>query len=90
MKRRSLPTPRVLVIHTIVSPRDDAADTIAALKCDLRGDPGVLEKLDLYGLSPVSYAEGLAVAERIDATRYVGEWEARSRAVARVLLLRTC
>jgi Rho family protein len=45
----------------------------AALKCDLREEPSVKEKLYRRGLRPVSYEEGLAVARAIRATRYLGK-----------------
>lgn len=43
-----------------------------ALKCDLRDDPAVKERLKRYGLQSVQYEEGLAVARRIRASRYLG------------------
>ena len=43
-----------------------------ALKCDLREEPNVKEKLYRRGLHPVSYEEGLSVARAIRATRYLG------------------
>lgn len=45
-----------------------------ALKCDLREEPSVKEKLYRRGLLPVSYEEGLAVARTIRATRYLGKF----------------
>jgi Rho family protein len=45
-----------------------------ALKCDLRGDPLVIRKLQEKGHSGViTYDEGLDVAKRIRATRYLGK-----------------
>jgi Rho family protein len=44
-----------------------------ALKCDLREDPDVKNKLAQRGLQPVSYEEGLATARAIRATRYLGK-----------------
>ena len=44
-----------------------------ALKCDLRDDAGVKEKLQRRHMHPVSYEEGLATARAIRATRYLGE-----------------
>jgi hypothetical protein len=54
----------------------------AALKCDLRDDPAVKEKLARRSLHPVSYEEGLSVARAIRASRYLGE-----RAVGRALCI---
>lgn len=44
-----------------------------ALKCDLRDDRHIKERLVRYGTHPVQYEEGLAVARRIRASRYLGE-----------------
>ena len=44
-----------------------------ALKCDLRDDAAVKERLNRYGSHPVQYEEGLAVARRIRASRYLGQ-----------------
>lgn len=43
-----------------------------ALKCDLREDPAVKERLGRYSLHPVTYDEGLATARAIRASRYLG------------------
>lgn len=43
-----------------------------ALKCDLRDDRGVKDRLARYGQHSVQYEEGLAVARRIRASRYLG------------------
>lgn len=43
-----------------------------ALKCDLRDDGAVIERLARYGRQPVQYEQGLAVARRIRASRYLG------------------
>jgi Rho family, other len=43
-----------------------------ALKCDLRDDRTVRERLARYGRRTVQYEEGLAVARRIRASRYLG------------------
>lgn len=43
-----------------------------ALKCDLRDDHAVQERLSRYGSHTVQYEEGLAVARRIRASRYLG------------------
>ncbi|KAF8518033.1 small GTPase superfamily [Hysterangium stoloniferum] len=42
-----------------------------ALKCDLRDDHDVRERLISYHQRPVEYEEGLAVARRIRASRYL-------------------
>ncbi|GFZ51604.1 GTP-binding protein RHO1 [Saitozyma sp. JCM 24511] len=47
------------------------SDAAAALKCDLRDDPAVKEKLARRALHPVSYEEGLSVARAIRASRYL-------------------
>ncbi|EIN06070.1 hypothetical protein PUNSTDRAFT_90840 [Punctularia strigosozonata HHB-11173 SS5] len=44
---------------------------LVALKCDLREDRGVAERLARYGTHTVQYEEGLAVARRIRASRYL-------------------
>ena len=44
-----------------------------ALKCDLRDDSTVKERLNRYGSHTVQYEEGLAVARRIRASRYLGQ-----------------
>ncbi|GAA5891113.1 hypothetical protein JCM6882_006425 [Rhodosporidiobolus microsporus] len=44
---------------------------LVALKCDLREDWAAREKLARYGQAPVDYEEGLAVARRIRANRYL-------------------
>ncbi|KAF8343438.1 GTP-binding protein Rho3 [Amanita rubescens] len=44
---------------------------LIALKCDLRDDPHVKERLQRYGTRPVQYEEGVAVARRIRASRYL-------------------
>ncbi|EAL18640.1 hypothetical protein CNBJ0650 [Cryptococcus deneoformans B-3501A] len=41
------------------------------LKCDLREDPGVKERLGRRSLHPVTYDEGLATARAIRASRYL-------------------
>lgn len=45
----------------------------SALKCDLREDPAVKEKLGRHSLHPVTYDEGLATARAIRASRYLGQ-----------------
>jgi hypothetical protein len=47
---------------------------MVALKCDLRNDRTVLDRLARYGTHPVQYEEGLAVARRIRASRYLGAY----------------
>ncbi|EJD07552.1 uncharacterized protein FOMMEDRAFT_115861 [Fomitiporia mediterranea MF3/22] len=44
---------------------------LVALKCDLRDDRNVTERLARYGAHPVQYEEGLQVARRIRASRYL-------------------
>ncbi|GAA5992058.1 hypothetical protein JCM10908_000722 [Rhodotorula pacifica] len=44
---------------------------LVALKCDLRADPRTQSKLAEYGERPVEYQEGLAMARRIRASRYL-------------------
>ncbi|TDL23647.1 small GTPase Rho3/GTP-binding protein Rho3 [Rickenella mellea] len=44
---------------------------LVALKCDLRDDRAVIERMARYGRRPVQYEEGLAVARRIRASRYL-------------------
>ncbi|KPV78311.1 uncharacterized protein RHOBADRAFT_10891 [Rhodotorula graminis WP1] len=46
---------------------------VVALKCDLRADVVVQDKLAKALMRPVEYEEGLAVAKRIGASRYFGE-----------------
>ena len=45
-----------------------------ALKCDLRDEPTVQDRLARYGLHTVQYEEGLTVARRIRASRYLGAY----------------
>ncbi|KAI9636094.1 small GTPase superfamily [Dioszegia hungarica] len=44
---------------------------LIALKCDLREDPAVREKLARRSLQPVTYEDGLSVARTIRAVRYL-------------------
>ncbi|WVW78191.1 hypothetical protein I302_100142 [Kwoniella bestiolae CBS 10118] len=44
---------------------------LVALKCDLREDPDIKEKLAKRSLHPVTYDEGLSVARAIRASRYL-------------------
>jgi Rho family protein len=54
--------------------------SLTALKCDLRDDRAVNERLSRYGKSTVQYEEGLEVARRIRASRYLGAYELPHRA----------
>jgi len=45
---------------------------LVALKCDLREDESTREQLGRYGEKCISYEEGLEVAKRIRAVRYLG------------------
>ena len=58
-------------------PKSDVLPVIfvppAALKCDLRDEPTAQDRLARYGLHTVQYEEGLTVARRIRASRYLGE-----------------
>ena len=45
-----------------------------ACKCDLRDDRAVKERLARIGYHTVQYEEGLAVARRIRASRYLGTY----------------
>jgi len=44
---------------------------LVALKCDMREDQPTLDRLSRTGAHPVDYEEGLAVARRIRASRYL-------------------
>ncbi|KAI0924803.1 Rho GTPase [Taiwanofungus camphoratus] len=44
---------------------------LVALKCDLRDDRAVQERLARYGMRTVQYEEGLAAARRVRASRYL-------------------
>ncbi|EJU03901.1 hypothetical protein DACRYDRAFT_65013 [Dacryopinax primogenitus] len=44
---------------------------LVALKCDLRDDQPTRDRLALRGLQPVEYEQGLVVARRIRASRYL-------------------
>ncbi|EJD47992.1 hypothetical protein AURDEDRAFT_136419 [Auricularia subglabra TFB-10046 SS5] len=59
---------------------------IAALKCDLRDDRAVQDRLARYNQSPVQYEEGLAVARRIRASRYLECSAKHNRGVTEVFL----
>ncbi|KAJ3827828.1 P-loop containing nucleoside triphosphate hydrolase protein [Lentinula raphanica] len=55
-----------------------------ALKCDLRDDYSIKERLQRYGKHPVQYEEGLAVARRIRASRYLECSSKHNRGVTEV------
>ncbi|KAG5722524.1 GTP-binding protein Rho3 [Termitomyces sp. T112] len=57
---------------------------LVALKCDLRDDRGVRERLQRYGTHAVEYEEGLAVARRIRASRYLECSSKHNRGVTEV------
>ena len=44
---------------------------LVALKCDLRESPESVEKLVATGDRPLTYQDGVQVAKRIKATRYL-------------------
>ena len=48
------------------------ADDLGVLKCDLRHDRNIGERLARHGMHPVPYEEGLAVARCIQVLRYLG------------------
>ncbi|KAH7873031.1 P-loop containing nucleoside triphosphate hydrolase protein [Lentinula lateritia] len=54
------------------------------LKCDLRDDYSIKERLQRYGTHPVQYEEGLAVARRIRASRYLECSSKHNRGVTEV------
>ncbi|KAI0065621.1 hypothetical protein BV25DRAFT_1868822 [Artomyces pyxidatus] len=54
------------------------------LKCDLRDDPAAKERLARYGMQTVQYEEGLAVARRIRASRYLECSSKHNRGVSEV------
>jgi hypothetical protein len=58
-----------------------------ALKCDLRDDRAVKERLDRYREHTVQYEEGLAVARRIRASRYLGTVQTSSPVSHQFLIL---
>jgi len=57
---------------------------LVALKCDLREDLGTQQKLEMRGEELVTYEEGLAVARRIRASRYLECSAKHGRGVAEV------
>lgn len=62
----------LLVCYSAIYVWDARLISSAALKCDLRDDRGVKDRLARYGQHSVQYEEGLAVARRIRASRYLG------------------
>ncbi|BGP12639.1 Rho GTPase [Rhodosporidiobolus nylandii] len=44
---------------------------LVALKCDLREDQAARERLARHGVAPVEYEQGLLIAKRIRASRYL-------------------
>ncbi|KAG5220976.1 Rho GTPase [Salix suchowensis] len=61
------------MLHILLLLNMNTQNTPLALKCDLREDRAVKERLIRYGTHPVEYEEGLAVARRIRASRYLGQ-----------------
>jgi len=57
---------------------------LVALKCDLRDYPNVLQSLSRQGMHPCQYEEGLAVARRIRASRYLECSAKHNRGVSEV------
>jgi len=57
---------------------------LVALKCDLRDDGTVRERLARFGQSTIQYEEGLAVARRIRASRYLECSSKHNRGVTEV------
>ncbi|KAF8074773.1 P-loop containing nucleoside triphosphate hydrolase protein [Lyophyllum atratum] len=57
---------------------------LVALKCDLRDDRGVRDRLQRFGTHAVEYEEGLAVARRIRASRYLECSSKHNRGVSEV------
>lgn len=57
---------------------------LVALKCDLRDDRVVKERLSRFGGHTVQYEEGLAVARRIRASRYLECSSKHNRGVSEV------
>ena len=46
---------------------------LIALKCDLRDEETIIEKLSRRGEHPITYDAGLAMARMIRASRYLGQ-----------------
>ncbi|KAI6120492.1 P-loop containing nucleoside triphosphate hydrolase protein [Pisolithus croceorrhizus] len=57
---------------------------LVALKCDLRDDRNVAERLARHGLHSVQYEEGFTVARRIRASRYLECSSKHNRGVVEV------
>ncbi|KAH7881805.1 ras family-domain-containing protein [Phlebopus sp. FC_14] len=57
---------------------------LVALKCDLRDDRTVRDRLARYGMQSVQYEEGLTVARRIRASRYLECSSKHNRGVSEV------
>ncbi|KIJ55343.1 hypothetical protein M422DRAFT_219987 [Sphaerobolus stellatus SS14] len=57
---------------------------LVALKCDLRDDHDTRERLLRYGQHPVQYEEGLTMARRIRASRYLECSSKHNRGVEQV------
>ncbi|TFY72316.1 hypothetical protein EVG20_g696 [Dentipellis fragilis] len=57
---------------------------LVALKCDLRDDRTVKDRLARYGMQTVQYEEGLTVARRIRASRYLECSSKHNRGVTEV------
>jgi len=57
---------------------------LVALKCDLREDRAVKDRLQRYGQHTVQYEEGLTVARRIRASRYLECSSKHNRGVTEV------
>ncbi|KAJ4473723.1 P-loop containing nucleoside triphosphate hydrolase protein [Lentinula aciculospora] len=55
-----------------------------SLKCDLRDEYSIKERLHRYGTHPVQYEEGLVVARRIRASRYLECSSKHNRGVTEV------
>ncbi|KAK4057687.1 Rho GTPase [Microbotryomycetes sp. JL221] len=55
---------------------------LVACKCDLREDPATKSRLAQYNQRPVQYDDGLAVAKRIRASRYLGQLSPRLRSTS--------
>ncbi|KAI5989380.1 P-loop containing nucleoside triphosphate hydrolase protein [Pisolithus albus] len=67
-----------------VYPNRDMLKPPVALKCDLRDDRNVAERLARHGLRSVQYEEGLTVARRIRASRYLECSSKHNRGVSEV------
>ncbi|PPQ94652.1 LOW QUALITY PROTEIN: hypothetical protein CVT25_009383 [Psilocybe cyanescens] len=63
---------------------DEILEYCPGVKCDLRDDPVIKERLKRYGNHTVQYEEGLAVARRIRASRYLECSSKHNRGVTEV------